>query len=195
VAKQPFPLRDFAGQRGARFWANTTRQRHAVFSTSSADHQHPFSRAASLGNNRRADQPKAYGRSKVTNGNALFPENTTLSWARRLRDIIALHTADLGGADSVSSLESSIIRRAATETVELELIEQRFAKNGKVHLQKTSICMPVFRIRYVGIWKRLDSSVSPKISRRQRWTSLARQFEAEEAANARDAADNDGAVE
>jgi hypothetical protein len=67
----------------------------------------------------------------VSNGNALFPASTELAWGRRLRDIIVLHTNDLGGADYVSSLESSIIRRAATETVELEIIEQRFAKNGK----------------------------------------------------------------
>jgi hypothetical protein len=100
-----------------------------IISTRSAG-RHFMTSTASSGNNRRADQPKAYGRSKVTNGNALFPENTTLSWARRLRDIIALHTADLGGADFVSAAEQSIIRRVATETVELELLEQKFAKKG-----------------------------------------------------------------
>jgi hypothetical protein len=82
------------------------------------------------GSNRSADR-KAYGRSKVSNGNALFPASTELAWGRRLRDIMMLHTNDLGGADFVSAAEASIIRRAATETVELELIEFRFAKNGK----------------------------------------------------------------
>jgi hypothetical protein len=81
--------------------------------------------------NRRADQSKVYGRSKVSNGNALFPSNTELAWGRRLRDIICLHTVDLGGADYVSAAEASIIRRVATETIELELLEQKFAKNGK----------------------------------------------------------------
>jgi hypothetical protein len=81
--------------------------------------------------NRRADQPKAYGRSKVSNGNALFPADTTLSWGRRLRDIISLHTADLGGPDFISAAEASIIRRVATETVEMELLELKFAKHGK----------------------------------------------------------------
>jgi hypothetical protein len=38
---------------------------------------------------------------------------------------------DLGGADIVSAAESSIIRRVATETIELELLEQRFAISGK----------------------------------------------------------------
>jgi hypothetical protein len=79
-------------------------------------------------------QASRNNRSRVTNGTALFADrsvNELGSWARRLRDIIVLHTIDLGGADFVSAAESSIIRRVATETVELELLEQKFAKNGK----------------------------------------------------------------
>jgi hypothetical protein len=82
---------------------------------------------------KRVFAPGATGRSRVTNGKQLFVDSTIavdIKWQRRLRDIISLHTADLGGADIVSAAESSIIRRVATETVELELLEQRFAKKG-----------------------------------------------------------------
>jgi hypothetical protein len=38
--------------------------------------------------------------------------------------------ADLGGDDNCSEAERSIVRRAATLTVELELLELKFAKAG-----------------------------------------------------------------
>jgi hypothetical protein len=83
---------------------------------------------------KRTFAPGATNRSRVTNGKQLFATNACdvdPRWARRLRDIIWLHTNDLGGADVVSSFKQSLIRRAAVETVELELIEQKFARNGK----------------------------------------------------------------
>jgi hypothetical protein len=50
---------------------------------------------------------------------------------RRLRDLIEVHVADLGGNDSVSAAERSIVRRAATLTVELERMEGAFALAGE----------------------------------------------------------------
>jgi hypothetical protein len=41
-----------------------------------------------------------------------------------------MHIADLGGEDMVSAAERSLIRRAATLTVELEILELRFAKKS-----------------------------------------------------------------
>ncbi len=71
---------------------------------------------------------KPTARSRVSNGSALLPGVDGRScWARRFRDLIALHTADLGGSDYVTAAEASIIRRAAAITVELERLEQRFA--------------------------------------------------------------------
>ena len=68
------------------------------------------------------------GRSKITNGSTLLPSIDGRSiWARRLRDLISLHTSDLGGLDNLSQAELSLIRRAATLTVELEHLEMRFA--------------------------------------------------------------------
>lgn len=47
-----------------------------------------------------------------------------------MRDLIALHVSDLGGDDHISEAERSIIRRAATLTVELERLEASFATAG-----------------------------------------------------------------
>ncbi|WP_247452396.1 hypothetical protein [Bradyrhizobium sp. 174] len=41
--------------------------------------------------------------------------------------MLELHVSDLGGEDAVSAAERSIVRRAATITLELELLEKRFA--------------------------------------------------------------------
>jgi hypothetical protein len=72
----------------------------------------------------------ARARSRVSNGRALFADATVdgrSAWARRLRDLLVLHVSDLGGEDMVSAAERSIIRRVATITVELELLEKKFA--------------------------------------------------------------------
>jgi hypothetical protein len=67
-------------------------------------------------------------RSRVTNGYNLLPniDNRTL-WVRRFRDLIALHTTDLGGEDVVTEGEKALIRRAACLMVELERLEMLFA--------------------------------------------------------------------
>lgn len=67
-------------------------------------------------------------RTRVTNGRDLLPGvDGRTYWARRMRDIIALHVSDLGGVDLCSEAEKSIVRRIATITIELERLEQRFA--------------------------------------------------------------------
>lgn len=74
---------------------------------------------------KRAIKPQA--RSRVTNGSKLGPEMDGRSiWARRLRDVIASYSADLGGESGLTESQKSIIRRAATLTVELEKLEARF---------------------------------------------------------------------
>jgi hypothetical protein len=75
-----------------------------------------------------------HARSKVTNGKRLFADMTVdgrSGWSRRLRDLLQLHLSDLGGEDVVSAAEHSLCRRIATITTELELLERRFALNGK----------------------------------------------------------------
>src|SRR5262245_28431687 len=86
--------------------------------------------------NKRTQSTKQYGskltgRSKITNGTHLLPRVDGRSiWARRLRDLIALHVADYGGEGNISEAQRSLIRRAACLTTELELLEVQFATNG-----------------------------------------------------------------
>jgi len=86
---------------------------------------------ASGGGNIRAASVRRRSRqqSAVTNGKRLFVADGDGRgpWARRLRDIIALHVADQGGPDTISEAKSSLIRRAGALTVELERIEAKFA--------------------------------------------------------------------
>jgi hypothetical protein len=44
---------------------------------------------------------------------------------------MGLHLSDLGGEESTSEAERSIVRRAACLTVELERLELKFAKDGE----------------------------------------------------------------
>jgi len=75
---------------------------------------------------------KARGRSKVTNGSRLLPDvDGRTIWARRMRDLVLAHTADLGGDGEISEAERSLIRRAATIATELERLEAEFANAGK----------------------------------------------------------------
>jgi hypothetical protein len=78
----------------------------------------------------------AKGRSAVTNGSAILTDTDGRSlWARRFRDLCALHTADLGGLDQISEGEKALIRRCACLNVELERLETQFADVGQADLQ------------------------------------------------------------
>ena len=62
-------------------------------------------------------------------------------WARRFRDLIELHLADLGSPDTLSEAQFSLCRRVAAMEVELERMEQRFEAGEKTSLdiyQRTS---------------------------------------------------------
>jgi hypothetical protein len=80
-------------------------------------------------------------RSRVTNGTALLPGNVDhrSAWARRLRDVLQEHVADLGGDGAVSTAERSIVRRAATLTVELERLEAVFATAGEASAEQIDL--------------------------------------------------------
>jgi len=74
------------------------------------------------------DQHRSKGRSAVTNGHRLLEGGDGRGpWARRMRDVIELHISDLGGLGNASEAERSIIRRAATLTIELERLEAKFS--------------------------------------------------------------------
>lgn len=74
---------------------------------------------------------KASGRSRITNGSKTIDGDGRSKWARRFRDVLALYLSDLGAPEDVSQMKHSLIRRAATMTVELERAEAEFAKKGK----------------------------------------------------------------
>jgi hypothetical protein len=83
-------------------------------------------------NSPELDAPKLHARSRISNGSALLPGvDGRSTWVRRLRDLVKLHLSDLGGDDAVSEAERSIVRRAATLTVELERLELAFALAGE----------------------------------------------------------------
>ncbi len=69
-------------------------------------------------------------RSSVTTGRRLFVHADGRGpWARRFRDLVEMHTNDLGGADMISSSEASLIKRSATLVVELEILEGKFSQS------------------------------------------------------------------
>jgi hypothetical protein len=75
---------------------------------------------------------KSMARSRVTNGKSILPrivDGRTL-WARRARDLLAVHTADLGGDSNISEAERAILRRAVCLIIELEQLEVKFSTEG-----------------------------------------------------------------
>jgi hypothetical protein len=88
-------------------------------------------------------------------------------WARRLRDLIALHLSDLGGEDLASEAERSIVRRAATLTVELERLETSFALAGEAQPDQLELYQRVSNtlrrhLEAIGI-KRVPRDVTPTL--------------------------------
>jgi hypothetical protein len=70
-------------------------------------------------------------RSRISNGTALLPSGDgRSSYARRLRDLIQAHEAELGG--QLTSGQHALVRRAAALQVELERIEDTFAAHDGV---------------------------------------------------------------
>lgn len=87
---------------------------------------------SSLADRKQAVAPKSKQRSRVTNGSKLGADMDGRSvWARRLSDLIELYSSDVGPAESISQMKRSLIRRAATLTVELERAEAGFARLGQ----------------------------------------------------------------
>jgi len=68
-------------------------------------------------------------RSRVTNGRRSFVDGDGNSaWARRWRDLVELHVADLGPPEALSEAQLSLCRRVAATEVTLEGLEGRLSK-------------------------------------------------------------------
>lgn len=105
---------------------------------------------------------KPTARSAVTNGSILLQGvDGRSSWARRARDLIEAHVADLGGHNMCSEGERSIVRRISVMTVELERMEQKFALADEINGQELDLYQ-----RTAGSLRRLLESVG--IQRRPR---------------------------
>jgi hypothetical protein len=69
-------------------------------------------------------------RSAITNGALLGDLDHRCAWARRLRDLIADITNELGGTNNISEAERVLVRRASMMTLQAELMEQNFSQNA-----------------------------------------------------------------
>lgn len=79
----------------------------------------------SAGSAASVDRPPR-GRSAVTNGSRWFVDGDGNSaWSRRYRDLVHEHAADLGGIDSLTQAQLSLVRRVSTLQLELEQQEGR----------------------------------------------------------------------
>jgi hypothetical protein len=110
--------------------------------------------------------PPSRQRSAITNGRRLFADGDGRSpWSRRLRDLIELHAADLGGADILSEAQASLIRRAAVIEVELERMEGRLSAGEVVDLDQYTRAVGHLRrvLETLGI-ERTKRDVTPTLS-------------------------------
>jgi hypothetical protein len=92
-------------------------------------------RAVVMAAARAAIKPGAHKgqRAALSNGKILLPGVSGNSlWARRMRDLMEDHIADLGGRENTSSSERNLVRRAAALTIQAELLEQQFALESTV---------------------------------------------------------------
>jgi hypothetical protein len=55
-------------------------------------------------------------------------------WARRYRDLVAGHVADMGGRSVLSEAQLSLIKRASAVELELEQMEGKLSKGEPVDL-------------------------------------------------------------
>jgi hypothetical protein len=72
-------------------------------------------------------------RSAITNGRlfAVATADGRSAWARRYRDLLAIHVGDAGGEAVVSGGELAIIRRATRIELEMEMLDAKAAEAGK----------------------------------------------------------------
>jgi hypothetical protein len=137
------------------------------------------------GRNRKAPS-LAYVRSAITNGSSILVGNFDgrTAWMRRLRDLIQLHESDLGGEDAVSESERRLVRRAAMLTLQLEMMDSKFAANdgeatfAQLHLYQQVSNTLRRLLESLGLKRRQKDITPPTLQEYLR----QRQFESAEAA-------------
>ena len=80
-------------------------------------------------------------RSRLTNGTVLLPSIDGRSiWSRRFRDLNGLFASDLGNEpESLSEGQKALVRRSSALCVELEAMEDRFARNKGATIQELEV--------------------------------------------------------
>jgi hypothetical protein len=90
--------------------------------------------ASALGPWARARQSLSAGERAAKPPRAVAYSWMDSRWARRYRDLIAAHVADLGGADILSEAQLSLIKRASAIELELEQAEGKLSMGEAVDL-------------------------------------------------------------
>src|SRR3954447_21042400 len=100
--------------------------------------------ADQVSKSKTSDVRKPMARSRVTNGRSILPRpaDGRSYFARRLRDLIALHSSDLGGEDAMSEAEKAIVRRTAVLICALERLELKFAIDEEA---QTPLCLDQYQ--------------------------------------------------
>jgi hypothetical protein len=116
--------------------------------------------------------------SAVTSGRRLLiGGDPNSAWARRYRDLAARHAADMGGRDTLSEAQLSLVRRAAALECELEAQEARISQGEPVSLDSFGRAASHLRriLESLGL-RRTPRDVTPTLA------ELIAQDEAEQAA-------------
>jgi hypothetical protein len=106
-------------------------------------------------------------RSAVTSGRKLFVDsgNPNTAWSRRYHDLVVAHCGDLGGIDTLSVAQMSLIRRAAAIECELERLDARLSAGELVDLDSYGRCAGHLRRLFetIGV-ERKPRDVTPTLS-------------------------------
>jgi hypothetical protein len=105
-------------------------------------------------------------RSKVTNGKSHFIEADSRGpWARRFKDLVELHVADIGGIEGLSEVQKQLVRRVATIETELERMEGQLAEGAEVDLAKYATVSNTYRrlAETLGL-RRVAKDVTPTLA-------------------------------
>lgn len=88
----------------------------------------------------RAQDAKAYGRSRLSNHKDLLPhiDSGGRSEARRFRDLVRSYLVDSGGVENCSEIRIGLLRRLAAATVLSEQLEARAIAGEPVNV--TEFC-------------------------------------------------------
>ena len=112
-----------------------------------------------------ADGQTVNNRSRVTTGRSVFAcADGRGPWGRRFKDLLYLHCDDLGGANTLSECQLSLVRRMATLEIELEKMEGELAEGKPVSLDLYGRLSGHLRrlVETAGV-KRVRKDVTPRL--------------------------------